>query len=386
MIAVFSELTSATKEEASFLESHKIDLDSAVSTFFEKAVGLRLHTRIALTFVVSRSARDFSPWDLRITRWKIGSRLLYTLCIDTFIDPPPDSLDRWLLSDESSSITIVSYGLPVKPPPAEECRTPQLHRRPSTFQLLQVRTISLFGEVWGIGPATPLKLYEKGHRSLEDLKSDDTLIQSNILGLKYFDDIKTRIPRDEVQEMECLLQKDREDVLPGNLVNTWALRIPFPWLIFNEKIKVNSVFLLDTTVVSDSVLLLFCGSISKGDIDGHLKMLGGYLEFFMEPSLAKLYHNLRKDLDELFQYKLIFDTSFMVVGFHVQLMKDHHHCKLKKSKHGILISIAVKPQASRANSVAETFSEFKHLLLVYKFNSKFSTFLCISSIRRQPYF
>ncbi|CAI9265037.1 unnamed protein product [Lactuca saligna] len=140
MIAAFSELTSATKEEASLLESHNFDLDSAISTFFEKALGLRLHTRIALAFVGSRSAGDSSPWDLH---------------------PPPDSLDRWLLSDESSSITVVSHGLPVKPPPTEDCRTPQLHRRPSTSQLLQVRTISLFGEVLGIGPATALKLYEK---------------------------------------------------------------------------------------------------------------------------------------------------------------------------------------------------------------------------------
>lgn len=79
----------------------------------------------------------------------------------------------------------------------------------------KVRTISLFGEVWGIGPATALKLYEKGHRSLEDLKSDETLTKSQRLGLKYFDDIKTRIPRDEVKEMECLLQKAGQDVLPG---------------------------------------------------------------------------------------------------------------------------------------------------------------------------
>ncbi|CAI9270626.1 unnamed protein product [Lactuca saligna] len=83
-------------------------------------------------------------------------------------------------------------------------------------------------------------------------------------------------------------------------------------------------------------MLLFGGSISKGDIesllpfltpflfdsipfydmkhDGHLKMLGGYLEFFMEPSLAELYHNLRKDLYELFQYKF-FDTSVYGSGF-----------------------------------------------------------------------
>ncbi|CAH1416050.1 unnamed protein product [Lactuca virosa] len=71
-----------------------------------------------------------------------------------------------------------------------------------------------------------------------------------------------------------------------------------------HSIKVNSVFLRDTNVVSDSVLLLSGGSISKGDIDGHLKMLGGYLEFFMEPSLAEMYLNLRKDLDELFKYKI----------------------------------------------------------------------------------
>lgn len=63
---------------------------------------------------------------------------------------------------------------------------------------LKVRTISLFGEVWGIGPATALKLYEKGHRTLEDLKNEDSLTHSQRLGLKYFDDIRTRIPRQEV--------------------------------------------------------------------------------------------------------------------------------------------------------------------------------------------
>lgn len=79
----------------------------------------------------------------------------------------------------------------------------------------KVRTISLFGEVWGIGPATALKFYEKGHRTLEDLKNEDSLTHSQKLGLKYFDDIKTRIPRHEVQEMELLLQKTGEEILTG---------------------------------------------------------------------------------------------------------------------------------------------------------------------------
>lgn len=131
-------------------------------------------------------------------------------------------------------------------------------------------------------------------------------------------------------------------------------RIPYPWLVFNEKVKVNSVFLRDSTGVSDSVLLLFGGNISQGPLvcflfilmivhlfgktyhlvqflsetnlihyffekksasenrmfticglqDGHLKMLGGYLEFFMKPDLASLYLHLKKELEELIQSKV----------------------------------------------------------------------------------
>ncbi|XP_034684482.1 DExH-box ATP-dependent RNA helicase DExH5, mitochondrial isoform X2 [Vitis riparia] len=39
--------------------------------------------------------------------------------------------------------------------------------------------------------------------------------------------------------------------------------------------------------------------------DGHLKMLGGYLEFFMKPAIAEMYQSLRRELDELIQNKLL---------------------------------------------------------------------------------
>ncbi|XP_062159840.1 DNA polymerase lambda isoform X2 [Alnus glutinosa] len=82
----------------------------------------------------------------------------------------------------------------------------------------KVRTINLFGEVWGIGPATALKLYEKGYRTLDDLQNEELLTNSQRIGLKYFQDIKHRIPRHEVQEMEELLQKVGEDILPGVII------------------------------------------------------------------------------------------------------------------------------------------------------------------------
>lgn len=50
-------------------------------------------------------------------------------------------------------------------------------------------------------------------------------------------------------------------------------KIPFPWLVFNEKVKVNSVFLRDSTAVSDSVLLLFGGKISSGGMVSYLFLI-----------------------------------------------------------------------------------------------------------------
>ncbi|KAK6921676.1 Double-stranded RNA-binding domain [Dillenia turbinata] len=101
-----------------------------------------------------------------------------------------------------------------------------------------------------------------------------------------------------------------------NSVNARDSRIPYPWLVFNEKIKVNSVFLRDSTAVSDSVLLLFGGSILRGDTDGHLKMLGGYLEFFMKPATADMFLNLKKELDEFIQNKVAlgcFEEPFLAL-------------------------------------------------------------------------
>lgn len=52
--------------------------------------------------------------------------------------------------------------------------------------------------MWGIGPATALRLYEKGYRTLDDLQKEESLTNAQKIGLKYFDDIKQRIPRNEV--------------------------------------------------------------------------------------------------------------------------------------------------------------------------------------------
>ncbi|XP_058091802.1 DExH-box ATP-dependent RNA helicase DExH3-like [Magnolia sinica] len=111
-----------------------------------------------------------------------------------------------------------------------------------------------------------------------------------------------------VNKQKSISLKTMEDgqvLLYSNSVNAREQKIPYPWLVFNEKVKVNSVFLRDSTAVSDSVLLLFGGEICQGGLDGHLKMLDGYLEFFMKPSLSETYLKLKRELEELIQQKLL---------------------------------------------------------------------------------
>lgn len=49
-----------------------------------------------------------------------------------------------------------------------------------------------------------------------------------------------------------------------NSVNSRYQTIVYPWLVFGEKVKVNTVFIRDSTGVSDSILILFGGALQKG--------------------------------------------------------------------------------------------------------------------------
>ncbi|KAJ3673266.1 hypothetical protein LUZ60_006640 [Juncus effusus] len=97
---------------------------------------------------------------------------------------------------------------------------------------------------------------------------------------------------------------DGQVLLYANSVNAKYQTIPYPWLVFGEKVKVNAVFIRDSTGVSDSILMLFGGALAKGEMAGHLKMLDGYIDLFMDPSLAECYIQLKEELDKLVQKKL----------------------------------------------------------------------------------
>ncbi|WCJ19148.1 ATP-dependent RNA helicase putative [Euphorbia peplus] len=97
---------------------------------------------------------------------------------------------------------------------------------------------------------------------------------------------------------------DGQVLIYANSVNARYQTIPYPWLVFGEKVKVNTVFIRDSTGVSDSILILFGGVLDCSVQTGHLKMLGGYIDFFMDPNLAECYVGLKEELDKLIQKKL----------------------------------------------------------------------------------
>lgn len=66
-------------------------------------------------------------------------------------------------------------------------------------------------------------------------------------------------------------------------MNAGVPEIPYPWLVFNEKVKVNTVFLRDSTAVSDSVLLLFGGNVARA----------GLVSFLYQVTLSVIYTSLK---------------------------------------------------------------------------------------------
>jgi len=68
------------------------------------------------------------------------------------------------------------------------------------------------------------------------------------------------------------------DIHPSS-VNAFINQFPLPFLVYSEKVKTASIYVRDSTNISDYALLLFGGSLSPSKTGESIEMLGGYLHF-----------------------------------------------------------------------------------------------------------
>jgi NAD-dependent DNA ligase len=77
--------------------------------------------------------------------------------------------------------------------------------------------ITLLTKVYGIGPKKAEKLINDGVDSIEKLKQNpDKLNKAQNIGVEYFDEIESKIPREEIDQYNNILQEIFNDVAPPN--------------------------------------------------------------------------------------------------------------------------------------------------------------------------
>ncbi|QPC76375.1 hypothetical protein HYE68_007127 [Fusarium pseudograminearum] len=81
----------------------------------------------------------------------------------------------------------------------------------------RISVLKIFYDIWGVGAATAREFYQKGWRDLVDLVEHgwNTLSRSQQIGVKYYDEFLSGIPRDEVASIGAAILKHARIIDPG---------------------------------------------------------------------------------------------------------------------------------------------------------------------------
>ncbi|XP_037406195.1 DExH-box ATP-dependent RNA helicase DExH1-like isoform X1 [Triticum dicoccoides] len=119
------------------------------------------------------------------------------------------------------------------------------------------------------------------------------------------------------------------DIHPSS-VNAGVQQFPLPYLVYSEKVKTASIYVRDSTNISDYALLLFGGSLSPSNTGEGIEMLAGYLHFSAPKRIIELIQRLRGELDKLLQRKIeepaldIFSEGKGVVAAAIELLHSQN--------------------------------------------------------------
>nr|XP_043610150.1 DExH-box ATP-dependent RNA helicase DExH1 isoform X2 [Erigeron canadensis] len=103
----------------------------------------------------------------------------------------------------------------------------------------------------------------------------------------------------------ALYTKDvgKVDIHPSS-VNAGVHLFPLPYMVYSEKVKTSSVYVRDSTNISDYALLMFGGNLIPSKNGDGIEMLDGYLQFSASKSVLGLIKKLRGEVDRLLKRKI----------------------------------------------------------------------------------
>jgi DNA polymerase lambda len=82
------------------------------------------------------------------------------------------------------------------------------------------KVIKVFEGVYGIGQKLADRLYSKGLRTIDDLRKNTNMLNKiQKVGLKYYDEMNTRIPRSECDEILCIIKTELYNILPEEIIH-----------------------------------------------------------------------------------------------------------------------------------------------------------------------
>ncbi|KAL3646913.1 hypothetical protein CASFOL_009457 [Castilleja foliolosa] len=87
-------------------------------------------------------------------------------------------------------------------------------------------------------------------------------------------------------------------------VNASVHLFPLPYMVYSEMVKTSSIYLRDSTNISDYALLMFGGNLIPSKTGDGIEMLGGYLHFSASKTVLDLIQKLRGELDKLLTRKI----------------------------------------------------------------------------------
>jgi hypothetical protein len=80
-----------------------------------------------------------------------------------------------------------------------------VNKKKQFFCFYYFALVGLFAGVWGAGTETTKQWFAQGFRTLDDLRTRARLTRTQQIGLKYYNDFNTRIPREEVTRIETIV-------------------------------------------------------------------------------------------------------------------------------------------------------------------------------------